>query len=80
MDGWDRSPTDDLYVDELFERSEIAILATEPVQVRYPWTWCVAKRSSPQTATWHRDETSRRLRKPGTLTLAQWRRSHQPLS
>jgi hypothetical protein len=30
---------DDLYVDELFDRSEIDILATEPVRVRCPQTW-----------------------------------------
>jgi glycosyltransferase involved in cell wall biosynthesis len=30
---------DDLYVDELFEGSEIDIVSTEPVQVRCPRTW-----------------------------------------
>ena len=30
---------DDLYVDELFERSEIDVVATDPVEVRCPRTW-----------------------------------------
>jgi glycosyltransferase involved in cell wall biosynthesis len=34
-----RFVADDLYVDELFEQSEIDIVATDPVQVRCPRTW-----------------------------------------